>query len=98
MPPEVKSMSDRVAVECSHCKTQYALPSQFLGKKATCKKCGQKFVAQFGVVAPHDVAPAGILQPRPTAVAATASGVLSTGAASAKSGTIPSRLTAAPKV
>jgi len=39
-------MSDRVAVSCSHCGAQYALPSQYLGKAATCKKCGQKFVAQ----------------------------------------------------
>lgn len=38
-------MSDRIAVECSHCHTRYALPGQFLGKKATCKKCGNKFVA-----------------------------------------------------
>lgn len=38
-------MSDRVAVGCTSCGAQYAMPRQFLGKKATCKKCGHKFIA-----------------------------------------------------
>lgn len=38
-------MSAKVAVSCNHCGHMYALPREFLGKKATCKSCGQKFVA-----------------------------------------------------
>ena len=38
-------MSDRVAVGCPKCRTLYALPREFLGRRATCKKCAEKFVA-----------------------------------------------------
>src|SRR5438105_15156099 len=64
-------MSDRVAVGCTHCGTQYALPQEFLGKKATCKKCGQKFVAQLPIVQPRSApAAASVLAPRPTSAPA----------------------------
>lgn len=66
-------MSDRAAVACSHCGHMYALPKEFLGKKATCKSCGQKFIAlatalprstPVGTAPPPAVAPpAGV--PRP---------------------------------
>src|SRR5258708_3023970 len=62
-------MSDRVAVGCTHCGTQYALPKEFLGKKATSKKSGQKFVAQLAVVPPRSVPAApssGVLPARPS--------------------------------
>lgn len=38
-------MSDRAAVACTNCGHMYALPREFLGKKANCKACGQKFIA-----------------------------------------------------
>lgn len=39
------AMSDRIAVGCPNCQAKYALPREFLGRKAACKKCGTKFIA-----------------------------------------------------
>jgi PHP family Zn ribbon phosphoesterase len=39
-------MSDRVAVQCGNCSARFAIPAQFVGKRGTCKKCGEKFLAQ----------------------------------------------------
>jgi predicted Zn finger-like uncharacterized protein len=32
-------------VACSHCKTSYTLPAEFVGRKVRCRKCLQVFVA-----------------------------------------------------
>lgn len=69
-------MSDRVAVGCTSCGAQYAMPRQFLGKKASCKKCGQKFIAaELRQTATTTVQSAPPQRPpdRPTPVATAAS-------------------------
>lgn len=36
-------MADFVKCNCSHCGAKYRLPVEFQGRRARCKKCGEKF-------------------------------------------------------
>ncbi len=36
-------MADFIKCTCGHCGAKYRLPAEFQGRKARCKKCGEKF-------------------------------------------------------
>ena len=36
-------MADFIKCLCSHCGAKYRLPVEFQGRRARCKKCGEKF-------------------------------------------------------
>lgn len=36
-------MADFIKCNCSHCGAKYRLPIEFQGRRARCKKCGEKF-------------------------------------------------------
>lgn len=36
-------MAEFLKCACNHCGTSYRLPTEFQGRRARCKKCGEKF-------------------------------------------------------